>query len=1053
MGGDINKGFIAFFVERPIFASVIAFVIVIAGACSIVTLPISNYPDVVPPAISVTTQYIGGSAQVVADTVTEPIEEVVNGVEGMTYISSNSTNNGDSAITVTFEIGYDQSVAQMNVLNATNQALPELPADVQKYGVAVDKDSDNLLICVNLLSPNGTYDGVFLGNYADIHVYDALMRLEGVASITNFGFRKYAIRIWLDPHKLQNLGLTALDVADAVEEQNMQLPAGSMGSAPATKEQAFVYQLSAQGRLTQVEQFEAIILRANEDGSLVTLGDVGRVELGAESYGSRTLADGKATGNLGVFQLAGANALDLRNAIVAEMDKLSEHFPEDLTYEIVYDTTRFVKESIREVVFTLCVAILLVFLVVYIFVQSWRATLIPAITIPVALVGSFAIMHAFGFSINMLSLLGLVLAVGLVVDDAIVVVENVQRRLEEGGTNMKEIVMAAMAEVRGPIITTTLVLLSVFVPVAVMPGMTGRLYNQFALTVAFAVFLSAVNSLTLSPALCAILLKPKGDGEEEKKKKNVVFRAFNEGFEKLAVGYERSVRGLSKAWPLVLLFFVGLCVALVFMLIQRPKAFIPNEDQGYFMIAVELPDGATVNRTQEVVSQVVDEALKTKGIEHAISITGFNIIDSIDQENAGVIFPVLAPWSERKAKVLHVEELISTMGKKLASITDAEIIALNPPPIRGLSATGGFQGEVQDLNAQGSEQLASVAKAVMAKAEARPEIEDVTTTFQTGFPGRFLNIDRVKAKSMGVSISDIFDTLQINVGSYYVNAINKFGRVYWVYIQAEDEDRMTEEDISGLKVRNAAGEMIDLAAFIEFEPTMGPYNVTHYQLYPSVSLLGNPAEGYSSGQAVRAMEEVAGTMPNGYAFAWTGLIFQQVKAGNLAPVLFALSLVLTFLVLSAQYESWMMPIMVLFAVPLGLLGGLTGLALRGMPLDVYGQIGLLVLIGLAAKNAILIVEFAKDRRAIGEGIIESARIAARIRLRPILMTAFALIFGVLPLVFAPGAGANARQSLGTTVVSGMILATLLIIMVPVFYVVIQRMREHFGHGAPEEEVG
>ncbi|MEM7144855.1 MAG: multidrug efflux RND transporter permease subunit [Verrucomicrobiota bacterium] len=1051
MARDIKKGFIAFFVERPIFASVIAFVIVIAGACSIATLPISNYPDVVPPQISVTTQYIGGNAQVVADTVTSPIEEVVNGVEGMTYISSNSTNNGNSAITVTFEIGYDQSVAQMNVLNATNQALPELPADVQKYGVSVDKQSDNLLICVNLLSPNGTYDGVFLGNYADIHVYDALMRIPGVASITNFGFRKYAIRIWLDPHKLENLGLTATDVADAVEEQNMQLPAGAMGSAPATAEQAFVYQLSAEGRLTQAAQFEEIILRANEDGSLVTLGDVGRVELGAESYGSRTLADGKPTGNLGVFQLAGANALDLRNAIVAEMDKLSEHFPEDVTYVIVYDTTRFVKESIREVVFTLCVAILLVFLVVYVFVQSWRATLIPAITIPVALVGSFAIMHAFGFSINMLSLLGLVLAVGLVVDDAIVVVENVQRRLEEGGTNMKEIVMAAMAEVRGPIITTTLVLMSVFVPVAVMPGMTGKLYNQFALTVAFAVFLSAVNSLTLSPALCAILLKPKG--EEKEKKKNVVFRAFNTAFEKLAVGYERSVSGLSKAWPLVLLFFAALCVGLVFMLIERPKAFIPNEDQGYFMIAIELPDGSTVNRTQDVVSEVVDLALKTKGIDHAISITGFNIIDSIDQENAGVIFPVLAPWSERKAKSLHVEELIATVSKGFASMTDAEIFALNPPPIRGLSATGGFQGEVQDLNAQGSARLAAVADAVMAKATARPEIESVTTTFQTGFPGRFLNIDRVKAKSMGVSITDIFDTLQINVGSYYANEINKFGRVYWVYIQAEDEARMTEENISGLKVRNAEGDMIDLAAFIEFEPTMGPFNVTHYQLYPSVSLLGTPAEGYSSGQAVRAMEEVADTMPSGYAFAWTGLIFQQIKAGNLAPVLFALSLVLTFLVLSAQYESWMMPIMVLFAVPLGLLGGLTGLAIRGMPLDVYGQIGLLVLIGLAAKNAILIVEFAKDRRALGEGIVESARIAARIRLRPILMTAFAFIFGVLPLVIATGAGANARQSLGTTVVSGMFLATLLIIMVPVFYVVIQRVREHFGHGGPEEGAG
>ena len=1041
-----KKDFIAFFVSRPIFASVIAIVILIAGASSITQLPISNYPDVVPPQISITTQYTGGGAQVVADTVTTPIEEAVNGVEGMTYMSSNSTNNGDSVVTATFEIGYDQSVAQMNVLNATNQAVSELPEDVQKYGLSIDKQSDNLLICVNLLSPKGTYDGVFLGNYADIHVYDTLMRIPGVASIENFGFRKYAIRIWLDPEALTSLNLTAREVADAVEEQNTQLPAGAMGSSPASPDQAFVYQLSAEGRLSQARQFEEIILRANPDGSMVTIGDVGRAELGAVSYDARTLADGKPTGNLGVFQLAGANALDLRNSVVAEMEKLKEHFPEDVEYVIVYDTTRFVKESISEVIQTLITAIVLVFLVVYLFVQNWRATLIPAITIPVSLVGTFAIMHVFGFSINMLSLLGLVLSVGLVVDDAIVVVENVQRRLEEGGRDMKRIVLAAMAEVRGPIITTTLVLMAVFVPVAVMPGMTGRLYNQFALTVSFAVFLSALNSLTLSPALCAILLRP----HDSSAKKNAFFRGFNRFFEKLADGYESSVRGLSKAWVPVLLVFVGLCTLLVFLLNARPKAFIPEEDQGYFMIAIELPDGATVTRTQKVLSEVLELALETPGVEHAMSITGFNIIDSIDQENAGVVFPVLAPWSERKSPELQIEALIKSLSAKFSSVPGATIFALNPPPIRGLSSTGGFEAELQDLNSQGSEKLNDVAVDLMAKASARPEISHVSTTFAVGFPGRFMTIDRVKAKSLGVSITDIFDTLQINVGSYYVNSTNKFGKVYWVYIQAEEDARMSEENIGGLKVRNANGDMIDLAAFINFEPTMGPYNVTHYQLYPSVSLLGNPAEGYSSGQAVAAMEEVAAeSLPDGYGFAWTGLVFQQLKAGNLAPVLFALSVVLTFLALAAQYESWTMPVMVLLAVPLGLLGGILGLTFRDMPLDIYGQIGLLMLIGLAAKNAILIVEFAKDRRALGEGIVESARRAARIRLRPILMTAFAFIFGVMPLVFATGAGANSRQSLGTTVVSGMLCATLLIILVPVFYVVIQRMREHFGRGGPD----
>lgn len=1040
-----NAGFIAFFVDRPIFASVIAFLIILAGSICVTLLPIASFPQVAPPEVSVSTQYIGASAEVVANTVTTPIEEAVNGVEGMMYMSSNSTNNGDSVITVTFEVGYDPDIAQVDVLTQTNQALAQLPSEVNQVGVTVEKQSDNLLLAVNLVSPNGTYDSVFLGNYADIHINDALLRIPGVATIINFGLRQYAIRIWLDPTKMANMGITGTDVAAAVREQNQQAAAGAIGLAPAGKDEAFSYQLNTEGRLSQVSQFEDIILRAAPDGSVVKLKDVARVELGAETYASSSKFDGKATGVLGIFQLADANALDIYNAVEAEMERLSKDFPDDVDYVIAYNTSLFVTASVKEVVKTLVQAILLVFIVVFLFVQSWRATLIPAVTIPVSLIGAFAIMQVFGFSINTLSLLGLVLAVGLVVDDAIVVVENVQRQIEKGGSDLRTMTLHAMAEVRGPIITTTLVLLSVFVPVAFMPGMTGSLYNQFALTVAFAIFLSAFNSLTLSPALCAILLRPAS----QDRKPNIVFRAFNTAFSAVSNAYGASVSILSKAWVLVFLAFAALCVALAVLLMQRPTAFVPEEDQGYFIVVAELPEAATAERTAAVLDEAAAILQKTPGVKHVMQIAGFDLIDSIDQPSAGVCFPILEPWDARKSPDLHVSAIIKRANKELSKISGARLFGVNPPPIPGLSPTGGFQGEIQDLNSLGSQRLAAVADAIMKRARERPEIKSVNTTFSADVPQRFLDIDREKAKSMGVSITDLFQTLQINLGSLYVNELNKFGRVYRVYLQADEQFRMTEQNVLDLKVRNASGDMIDLSTFVTIKPMVGPYNITHYQLYPSVSVLGTPADGYSSGQAIKAMESVTReSLPDGYTFAWTGLVYQQLKAGNLAPVLFTLSLVFTFFVLAAQYESWAMPVMVLLAVPLGLLGGLIGLTVRSMPLDVYGQIGLLVLIGLAAKNAILIVEFAKDYRSSGEGIIESAIEAARVRLRPILMTAFAFIFGVMPLVFATGAGAHSRQSLGTVVVFGMFVATMLIIMVPVFYVVIQKMREHFGHGKP-----
>ncbi len=895
-----DRGFIAFFVNRPIFASVIAFLIILTGAISMTQLPIATFPQVAPPQVSVSTQYIGASARVVSDTVTTPIEEAVNGVEGMMYMSSNSTNNGDSIITVTFEVGYDADIAKVDVLTKTNQALPQLPSDVNQVGVTVEKQSDDLLLVVNLISPDGTHDSVFLGNYADIHITDALSRIPGIASITNFGLRKYAIRIWLDPAKLTNMGITATEVADAVREQNQQAAAGTLGLAPAPADQAFFYQLNVEGRLSQIAQFEEITLRAQPDGSVVKLKDVARVDLGAETYSSDTKFDGKPTAGLAVFQLANANALDIYKAVAAEMERLSQHFPEDLEYLIAYDTTRFVKESVREVVVTLLQAIALVFLVVFVFVQSWRATLIPAVTIPVSLIGAFAIMQLFGFSINTLSLLGLVLAVGLVVDDAIVVVENVQRQIEQGGTDMKAMTLHAMSEVRGPIITTTLVLLSVFVPVAIMPGLTGQLYNQFALTVAFAVVLSAFNSLTLSPALCSILLRPAA-GE---RRPNIIFRGFNAAFTWLSQAYESSVRILSRIWILVALVFVGLCFALVILLLSRPTAFVPEEDQGYFIVIAELPNGTTSGRTETLMDQVTKILMQTPGVAHVVAVSGLDLIDSIDEPCSGVMFPILKPWKDRNDPDLQVTALIKRVNEKLSSIPGATLFAINPPPIRGVSATGGFQAELQDLNATGSLRLAAVAEEVMKKAAARPEIANLATTFSADFPQRMLNIDRLKVKSMGVNLTDLFDTLQINLGSLYVNEMNKFGRVYRVYLQAEENARMNDQDVMDLKVRNADGEMIDLSTFVDIEPIVGPYNITHYQLYPSVSLLGSPAEGYSSGQAIEAMKAVAKeALPDGFAFAWTGLVYQQLKAGNLAPILFSLSLVFTFFVLAAQYRK------------------------------------------------------------------------------------------------------------------------------------------------------
>ncbi len=1029
-----------FFITRPIFATAIAIMMVIAGMISLFMLPIAQYPPLVPSQIQVSTQYIGASSDVVADTVTTPLEEQLNGAEGMIYMSSNSTNNGDSIITMTFDVGYDASIAQMEALTRSNQALSELPPDVTQVGLTITKQSTNLVLIANLTSPNGTFDKLYLQNYADIHINDPLARIPGVATITNYGLNKYAMRIWLNPERLANMKMTAMDVESALRAQNNQVAAGKLGQPPVPTGQSFVYQLNVLGRLKTPEQFANIIIRANSDGTVVRIKDVGRVELGAEDYTWSTSMNGKTSAALGVFQLANANSIDISNAVHATMEDLAKHFPDDIEWSIHHDTTGFIKESTREVIITLIEAIILVILVVFVFLQNFRSTLIPTIAIPVSLIGTFIFMLGFGFSINTLTLLGLVVAIALVVDDAIVVVENVNRHLstvgEDEEVDMQEITEKAMAEVRGPIIATTIVLMAVFVPVSFIPGMTGQLYNQFSLTIAISVGISGFNSLTLSPALAAIFLRP------EHAKKNRLEQGFNNAFDKLSNGYANLVEVLVKLWWLTALIFGGLCFLALMLFGSVPSAFVPDEDQGFVLIVSKLPAGSGIERSEAVINEVSKIALSTPGVSNIQAIPGYNGIDAVQDTSSGVAYVMFKPYAERTTPETQLEGIMTALQTELSKIPDANIMVVNAAPIPGLGSTGGFNFEIKDLNSQGVKVLAKVAKDFVEAANNRPELAGVYMTFDAEVPQRFIDIDRVKIMTHGVNLDDVFSTLQINLGSLYVNQFNKFGRVYRVYLQAEQDARLKEEDITRLRVRNDKGEMMPLSAFVTIEKIVGPYNITHYNEYASVQINGDAAPGFSSGQANDAMEQLAEDhLPNGFSYEWTNMVYQQKKAGNLAPIVFAMSLVFVFLVLAAQYESWAMPFMILLAIPLGLLGAIGSLALRDMNLDVYGQIGLVLLIGLVSKNSILIVQFAKDLHDSGTSIMDSAKEAARIRLRPILMTAFAFIVGLMPLVLASGAGANSRQSLGTAVVGGLTLATILIIFVPIFYVVIERFRE------------
>ena len=1042
--------FVKFFIDRPIFASVIAIVITLAGGICIFLLPVAQFPPITPPTVQVSANYIGASAEVVEETVTTPIEQEVNGVDGMIYMSSTSANDGSMVLTVTFETGYDLNIAALDVQNRVQIAEAKLPPEVLRTGVKTQKRSPNLTLVVNLLSPQGTYDQLFLSNYADIHIKDALKRVPGVGDVTIFGARDYSMRIWLDPDKLAGVGLAVTEVAQAIRRQNLQVPAGQIGEPPAPSGQEFQYPIITQGRLADVSQFEDIIIRTRPDGSILRVKDVARVELGAQSYSSFGRLNGIDTIPIGIFQLPGANSVEVADRVRTEMDRLARSFPQDVDYKIIYDTTLFVTESIYEVILTLFFTMALVFLVTFIFIQDWRVTMIPGVTIPVSLVGTFVLLRTLGFSINTLTLFGLVLAVGLVVDDAIVVVENTSRYMEEQGLGARQAAVRAMGEIVGPIIATTLVLFAVFVPVAFLPGTSGLLYRQFALTIAAAVGISTINALTLSPALCALLLRP---GE---KQHGWFFRLYNRGYDRFADAYHRWTRTLIRHRVLVMVVFLLLLVFTYMMFRVVPTSFLPEEDRGYFLVTQVGPEGASLERTGRILERVTGILRQTPGIANVMSVAGYNLLTGTSAPNWAVAWVVLDPWSERGAAE-SLDNILAQVQGKFAAIQEAYVSGFIPPAIPGLGTLGGFEFQLQDQSGKGVETLAEVAQDLIARGNQQSQLQGLFTSFRVDMPQLYVDLDRTKTRNLGLALTDVFDTLQTYLGSLYVNDFNKFGRVYRVYLQAEQSQRADPEDITRLYVRKDSGGMVPLSTLVHLRREVGPQAITHFNLFPSALINGRAAPGYSSREGIDAMQRLAASvLPEGMGYAWSGSAYQELKAGGETYFILALSLVFVFLFLAAQYESWVMPLMIILAVPLAMLGALNALWLRGIANDVYCQIGLVMLVGLASKNSILIVEFARRRREAGLSITEAAVDAARTRLRPVLMTAFTFILGVIPMVIATGAGAASRNSLGTTVFGGMLVATMLSLgLVPVLFVVLENIRERVlryrGKSLPMEE--
>ncbi|NVO15655.1 MAG: multidrug efflux RND transporter permease subunit [Rhodoplanes sp.] len=1028
-----------FFIERPIFASVISIVIVILGAVAYVRLPVAQYPEIAPPVINVTGQFPGASAETVAETVVAPVEQQINGVEGMLYISSNSTADGRFSIAVTFNIGVNLDIAQVQVQNRVAIAAPRLPLQVQQIGVTVAKASPDILMVVNLYSPDSSRDTLFISNFANIQIKDVLSRVDGVGSITVFGSRDYAMQIWLDPDRMQSLNLTANDVTAALQAQNIQVASGVLNQPPVPDQLAFQVAVRTLGRLSDPQEFANIVVKQTEI-AVVRIKDIGRVELTAQDYSSTSYLDRQPSVALGVFQRPGSNALTTGQGVVAAMDRLAPGFPEGVKHAIIYNPTLFIAESVRAVVETIFEAAILVVLVVILFLQTWRAAVIPILAIPISLVGTFFVMSLFGFSLNNLSLFGLVLAIGIVVDDAIVVVENVERNISVGLTP-REAAHKTMDEVGGALVAIALVLTAVFVPTAFITGISGQFYQQFALTIAGSTLISLVVSLTLSPALCALLLKSHDPRQRERwfeKPVHGFFRLFNRGFDAVANGYGwlagRVVR-------LVVLMLIAYAAVLGFGLNEfrnTPRGFIPQQDRGYLIVASQLPPGSSLQRTDAVMKRAAELALSTPGVGHAINIVGFSGATFTNAPNAGAMFLILEPFDQRVGDPAKTAAGIQgALFGKLAAIQEAFMVVVLPPPVQGIGNAGGYRMMVQDRDGVGSQALLGAVYGMMGRAAQTPGLKQVYSLFETSTPQLYLDIDRTKAQLLGINLADVFNALQVYIGSSYVNDFNLFGRTFRVQAQAEAEHRLEPKDVLSLRVRNARGETVPLGSFTTVRDISGPYRVPRYNLYPAAELDGDSAPGYSQGQAIAIMEKLAAeTLPPGIGYEWTGIALQQLKAGDTAIFAFGLGVVFVFLVLAAQYESLTLPLAVIMIVPMCLVAAISGVILRGQDNNILTQVGFVVLIGLAAKNAILIVEFAKQLEDQGHDRAHAAVEAARLRLRPILMTSLAFVLGVVPLVWATGAGAELRQALGTAVFSGMIgVTTFGLIFTPAFYVV------------------
>ena len=1034
--------FVDFFIRRPIFAMVCALMIILAGAVAIPTLPVAQFPDLAPPQITVSSVYIGADAQTVETSVTTPLEQQINGVEGMKYMTSSSGNDGTSIITVTFDIGRDADLAAVDVQNRVNTALGRLPAAVRTTGITINKTATGFIFGAGVYAENGEYDSLFLSNYLDIYVRDAIKRVPGVAQVIIFGERKYSMRLWLDPVRLAGRSLTAGDVVSALREQNVQVAAGGVGQPPTQSGQVYQVSVRAVGRLVEPAEFDNIILKTGPDGNLVRLKDVGRAELGAENYNSILRFNGRGAVGFGVLRLPGANALSVNREAQAELERLAQRFPPGMKYAIAFDTTTVVSESIKDVFYTLGGAIALVILVLFIFLQDWRSTLIPAVTIPVSLIGTFAFVKLLDFSINTLMLFGLTLAVGLVVDDAIVVIENVQRHITGGIAEARQAASVAMREVAGAIIATSLVLVAVFVPVAFFPGTTGILFRQFALTIAFSVVISTFNALTLSPALAAIVLGRRHGGP------NRIFAGFNRGMKAFGEGYEASLRLFLRHKPVVIVLFLT-ALGLTYLVYQRvPRGFIPQEDAGYFIVIVQAPEGASLEYTADICNQVQAALTEVPEVAGVFTVAGFSFGGSAP--NRALIFVPLKTFAERQGEEHSANSVINRLRGRLFAISGALVIPFSPPALQGVGQFGGFQFVLQDLTGSSLQTFADVMQQVVQAGNRSPELRGLFTSFTANDPQYLVTFDRERAKALQVPFNQITEALQIYMGSVYVNDFDLNNRSYRVYVQADKQFRSQPSDIRQYYVRSNTGMMIPLENVAAVQQTASPQVINHYNLFRSAEINGSPAPGRSTGEAIAAMDALARRMlPQGFAYEWTGLSLEELQSAGQTTLLFGLGMLVAYLALAAQYESFSLPFIILLAVPMALLGAVGAQALRGQENDVYCQIGLLMLIGLASKNAILIVEFAEQLREKGFSIVDAAVESARIRLRPILMTSITMIIGVLPLVLAQGAGQVSRRSVGTTVFGGMIAATFLnLIFIPVLYVLVKLFQSRWQKQAP-----